>query len=74
VISYRTTVAHDGVLYLCRPEPRGARCGKCLRGWIVLDGRLRAKCRVCGALTCDHVAIPAGCGYDRERRIFFPTL
>ena len=41
-------VVKDGIFYVCKPIPRGYKCGKCLRGLIYLFGR-QSKCKVCGA-------------------------
>ena len=33
--------------WLCRPEPQGWRCGRCLRGNVGIGAHLLKQCRVC---------------------------
>lgn len=38
------TVVKHGIYYVCRLDPGGWRCGRCLRGFI---GPVQTECAVC---------------------------
>ena len=42
-----------GCLYICRAEPHGWRCGRCMRGILRPLPKRRDRCRVCDSLVAE---------------------
>ena len=46
----RVLVKMNNVLFVCKPEPGGWRCGYCGKGRLGLNPKEGKKCRVCWAV------------------------